>query len=524
MSFMYVKRTLGARLVSQASNPQVSRKRAAAALLALLAGCARAPFGEPWDDGGTTQNREPGEPCDMGENEPCDCDDGTLNGRRSCASDPASPRFGYFTSCSGCIGSGEPDASRMDSSTPAPDASTPDAQRPDAQQPDARTPDGGMPESGAPDSAGTPGCSDGLKNGNETDTDCGGSCSGCAVGKMCAAPADCAGGASCAGNVCTAVSSPSFRNYNHAGYTYTRTIDWSCAGTTRFDSSGSGSWPQTTACSDTDAERPEVSCGVAQTAGGGPQVCILRARGFTLGAGHTLELVGDKPVIIAVEGNATIAGTLSADASGATPGAGGNLSCAASQGGDGAGSPDRFDGASGGGGGGFGTRGGTGGTADTDGSDRGGGAAGQTRGDATLSPLLGGCAGGRAGGCSSAGGGGGGAVQIAASGTLTVSGTVRANGGSGATPCGANDEGGGSGAGSGGGILLQGGSVNSSGATLSARGGNGGRNGGFAGIYNCGDSTGGNGASATNQDGQNGQSCQGGGSGAGGGHGRISTP
>jgi hypothetical protein len=512
--------------VNEAGNVWRSPRRALAvrgALLALLlGGCARAPSPYNWSiepEGGADAS-DPGEPCDMGESEPCDCDDGTINGRRTCAADPTSPRYGYLTECSGCQPPPGVDAGNMDGSTPTPEAGAPDAQQPDAQPADARP-----PESGTPDGSGGPGCSDGQKNGTETDTDCGGAaCGGCAAGKMCLAPADCAAGTSCTSNVCTMVSAPSFRNYNHASYTYTRTIDWSCAGITRFDSTGSGSWPQTTACSNTDATRPEVTCGVAQTTAGGAQVCILRARGLTIGAGHTLELEGDKPVIIAVEGNATIAGNVSADANGITPGAGGNLSCGTSQGGDGSGNPGRFDGASGGGGGGFGTRGGSGGTADTDGSNDNGGSAGQARGSANLSPLLGGCAGGRAGGCANAGGAGGGAVQIAASGALVVSGTVRANGGAGATPCGADDEGGGTGAGSGGGILLQGGSVNVSAATLSARGGNGGRNGNFAGIFNCGNSAGGNGATASSQDGQNGQSCQGGSSGAGGGYGRVSTP
>jgi hypothetical protein len=35
------------------------------------------------------------------------------------------------------------------------------------------------------------GCSDGLKNGDETDTDCGGSCQGCATGKACKMGTDC---------------------------------------------------------------------------------------------------------------------------------------------------------------------------------------------------------------------------------------------------------------------------------------------------------------------------------------------
>lgn len=524
MSYMCVRRTLTADFIRSARSPS-SRPAAAArcALLALLAGCARAPSPDLWLFDAGAEAGAQGDPCDEGDNEPCDCEDGALDGRRTCTAAADSPRFGYFSACSGCRAPGEDDAGEMDSGAPPPDGGAPPL---DAQS-DAREPEAGTPESGTSDSSGSPSCSDGQKNGTETDIDCGGGCAGCAVGKMCGAAADCAGGAMCTGNVCTMASSPSFRNYDHASLTYTNSVSWSCAGTTRFDSSGGGSWAQTTPCSNTDATRPEFTCGVAQTASGGPQVCILRARGLAIAAGHTLELVGDKPVIIAVEGDATIAGIVSADADGSTPGAGGNVSCGTSQGGDGAGNSARFSGASGGGGGAFGTRGGTGGTANTDqlnGAPVTGGTAGQTRGSADLSPLLGGCAGGRAGGCQSAGGAGGGAVQITASGALTVTGTVRANGGSGATPCGVDDEGGGTGAGSGGGILLQGGTVAVSSATLSARGGNGGRNGRWAGIYNCGDSAGGNGASAGDQSGQNGQSCEGGSSGAGGGYGRISTP
>jgi hypothetical protein len=41
-------------------------------------------------------------------------------------------------------------------------------------------------------------CGDGVKNGGESDTDCGGSCEGCAVGEGCGKPADCLSG------VCTA--------------------------------------------------------------------------------------------------------------------------------------------------------------------------------------------------------------------------------------------------------------------------------------------------------------------------------
>ncbi|MFO0588746.1 MAG: lamin tail domain-containing protein [Polyangiaceae bacterium] len=44
-------------------------------------------------------------------------------------------------------------------------------------------------------------CNDGVKNGSETDVDCGGSCAPCALTKACSVNGDCAS-AACAGNVC----------------------------------------------------------------------------------------------------------------------------------------------------------------------------------------------------------------------------------------------------------------------------------------------------------------------------------
>src|SRR5262249_25276498 len=44
-------------------------------------------------------------------------------------------------------------------------------------------------------------CSNMMKDGDETDTDCGGSCTPCAVGKACMGAGDCQGG-NCAANVC----------------------------------------------------------------------------------------------------------------------------------------------------------------------------------------------------------------------------------------------------------------------------------------------------------------------------------
>jgi hypothetical protein len=46
-------------------------------------------------------------------------------------------------------------------------------------------------------------CNDGMKDGKETDVDCGGACSKCGTGKMCKTGGDCASG-TCTGNVCVA--------------------------------------------------------------------------------------------------------------------------------------------------------------------------------------------------------------------------------------------------------------------------------------------------------------------------------
>ena len=50
----------------------------------------------------------------------------------------------------------------------------------------------------------TNGCDDGVKDGTETDVDCGGACAKCAVGKMCQLDADCTS-STCIGGTCVAV-------------------------------------------------------------------------------------------------------------------------------------------------------------------------------------------------------------------------------------------------------------------------------------------------------------------------------
>jgi hypothetical protein len=207
-------------------------------------------------------------------------------------------------------------------------------------------------------------------------------------------------------------------------------------------------------------------------ASGGAEIVILPMAGLTIANGATLRLTGNRPVILAVFGDATITGTIDASGNAGTPGAGGNQSCGMSSGQNGSGSSS--SGGGGGGGGGFGANGASGGSGDGNSP----GTGGVARGAVTLVPLIGGCAGGQGGGCGSAlGGGGGGAVQLSAAGALTVAGSVRASGGHGPNGCGS--EGGGSGGGSGGSILLEGDRVTvSSGAQVVSNGGSGGRGGG----------------------------------------------
>src|SRR5204862_2258704 len=55
------------------------------------------------------------------------------------------------------------------------------------------------PDAGADAEIVAPSCSDGTKNGTETDLDCGGSCGACAVGRVCVEGHDCANGTCFAG-------------------------------------------------------------------------------------------------------------------------------------------------------------------------------------------------------------------------------------------------------------------------------------------------------------------------------------
>ena len=84
------------------------------------------------------------------------------------------------------------------------DTTQPDAPAPDAAQPDQLVPDQALPDAPLPDQA--PSCTDGVKNGTESDVDCGGgTCAPCPGGKKCFLPKDCQGGV-CAAGTCAAPS------------------------------------------------------------------------------------------------------------------------------------------------------------------------------------------------------------------------------------------------------------------------------------------------------------------------------
>jgi hypothetical protein len=220
----------------------------------------------------------------------------------------------------------------------------------------------------------------------------------------------------------------------------------------------------------------------------GPDVVIVPMLGLSVASGSTLRLIGDKPVILAVYGDASIEGTIDVSSDQySTLGAGGNSSlCGSSTGGAGMDDTDGDQGASGGGGGGFGTEGGKGGHG-RNGATNTTGIEGVVGGNEEISPLRGGCAGGQGGkgwtdgnnSDNAKGGYGGGALQISVSGTLSVaSDAVITAAGGGAQKSAADDnegdEDGGAGGGSGGAILLEASSVQiESGAWLTANGGGG---------------------------------------------------
>jgi hypothetical protein len=163
-----------------------------------------------------------------------------------------------------------------------------------------------------------PGCNDSVKNGGESDIDCGGttSCPRCPNGKGCAAASDCSS-TYCGTGTCSPPPVLQFPytpvNFALTGLDPLSTDDMTLldCGVSTFDSAtlAFGNW-----CGQ---NQPSP---VVQTQTGGPDVVVVPVRNLTLAGGSTIKLTGSRPVIFAVYGNATIAGTIDAGATGSTPG------------------------------------------------------------------------------------------------------------------------------------------------------------------------------------------------------------
>lgn len=214
--------------------------------------------------------------------------------------------------------------------------------------------------------------------------------------------------------------------------------------------------------------------GAVVTQNDGTTARVVSLNDFTIINGVALQVRGSLPLIVLVDGTAAIQGYLDLVGALGVAAAGSNSSLCVAGNSGGAGETDSM--AGGGGGGGFGGGGASGGmSSDGVGAS---GPAGGTGGNATLTPLRGGCRGGNGGtangtggGAGGVGGASGGAVQIAARTSIAIAGAVGLGGGSGGF--GRPQYGGGGGGGSGGALLLEAPSVEVTGS-LCANGGAGG--------------------------------------------------
>jgi hypothetical protein len=198
---------------------------------------------------------------------------------------------------------------------------------------------------------------------------------------------------------------------------------------------------------------------ILQDGGTGPSAVLMFTSNLSILSGGSLTVVGARPLIIAVLGLVQVSGPV-------TTLAGSERDCAAPP--DGGTFNGRLSGSwyGGGGGAGFGVAG------SGDGSSGPGGLGQGTSGNQALIPLRGGCQGGQ-GGPSTPAGAGGGALQVSATGSITISAAVSAPGQGGAG--GPTQLRGGGGGGSGGGLLLEGTQIAlTSGGRLAANGGGGG--------------------------------------------------
>ncbi|HVE82601.1 MAG TPA: hypothetical protein VND93_07125 [Myxococcales bacterium] len=186
--------------------------------------------------------------------------------------------------------------------------------------------------------------------------------------------------------------------------------------------------------------------------GGAPGV-LLPFGPLTVTDAGRLTVTGNRPLVLAVRGDARIDGPLLAGADHALPGPGGSRASCPGDGGPGT---VGGGGGAGGGGGGYSQGGASGGLAGSGTGTAGGG--GAATGNVTLVPLLGGCSGGPGGesttGCLREGGAGGGGLQLSATGVLRVNSAIAAPGGGGLGGD-WNNRCGGGGGGSGGALLLE---------------------------------------------------------------------
>lgn len=264
----------------------------------------------------------------------------------------------------------------------------------------------------------------------------------------------------------------------------------------------------------------------------GPELCLKSAGTITISS--YVRWKGPRPLVLLASDSITVTsgGTLDVSSFRADVGAGGNTGTCSdpANGGSDTGN-GASSGAGGGGGGGFGTPGGSGGN----GRGAGGGGAG---GSSALALIRGGCkaasGGSSSDGAGGGGGNGGGAVYLIAGNSITIAGTVKANGSGGS---GGPNKAGGGGGGSGGLIAFDAPNLTISGTVFANGGGAGeGGGGGFGGAngsdpmsYNIRapgggqNPNGGNGGggSVFANSGQGGAAGNSGGGGGGGGAGRI---
>jgi hypothetical protein len=194
------------------------------------------------------------------------------------------------------------------------------------------------------------------------------------------------------------------------------------------------------------------------------KILFVHDAAYTVMPNAYVKVIGHNGLLIAADGDISIAGTI--DAIGATSHV--DADCPALT------SLMNTDPGAGGPGGGFGGLGGRGGDSTTE------QAAGpmQPNGMVTLSPLRPGCPGVQGGGLAASGGGGGaagGAVQLASNKSITVSGSIVASGNGGTSGAATSGNSGGGGGGSGGAILLEAPMIQIMGAKICAAGGGGGQ-------------------------------------------------